>query len=249
MLAISTSSTLGCWTSRIPSGLASPHPKSPVISWLPYPPGSEHSRLSYLNPNLRIWSKHGKMRMSQKKMGVVACLWFFRCLTPKVVEEHVTRNSCIPCWEFTHAERTKKTWPRKNREKKCHRFFFQMSGLSSYPLGILIYFEDMSIIILLYTFFFGDDSSEIADESRRITLEFIGKSPKGNLFFCQSLCKAAAVMQVSWFHLQNWKQQSIWKSYLYLMNQMPNNFNNLEDFGCKIINLKKWSCFVHFSLI
>ena len=76
-------------------------------------------------------------------------------------------------------------------------FFFQMSGLSSYPLGILIYFEDMSIIILLYTFFFGDDSSEIADESRRITLEFIGKSPKGNLFFCQSLCKAAAVMQVS----------------------------------------------------
>lgn len=138
---------------------------------------------------------------------------------------------------------------KKQREKKCHRFFFQMSGLSSYPLGILIYFEDMSIIILLYTFFFGDDSSEIADESRRITLEFIGKSPKGNLFFCQSLCKAAAVMQVSWFHLQNWKQQSIWKSYLYLMNQMPNNFNNLEDFGCKIINLKKWSCFVHFSLI
>lgn len=86
-----------------------------------------------------------------KKKWVWSPLWFFRCLT-QVVEEDVTLKKCIPCWEFTHAERTKKTWPRKNRERKNVTNFFQMSGLSSYPLRHFDSFlRIMSIIIRSYT--------------------------------------------------------------------------------------------------
>ena len=153
----------------------------------------------------------------------------------------------------SHAESSHtRSAPRKHDREKTERekmspIFFQMSGLSSYPLRHFdLSLRIMSIIVRSYTpSFLGMIPQKLLtnlEESPWNLSENLRKVLVLLPVFVQSSCGHASIVIPATkleakFNTKG--TQSIWKSYLYFMNQMPNNFNSLEDFGCKIINLKK----------